>query len=139
MNAIKTIPEISHEQRKKIFALSRQAGMSSEDLHSHMEEWTGVNSLSKGFCNIQQANKIIFALQKIVNAPTQSYIPTRKRKGTLTDKQFNAIRAIKRSLGWNDARVSGFAKHTVDNSDIEDLSVKEASKLITGLKRMLPQ
>lgn len=132
--------KISHEQRKKIFALSHQAGISNDDLHENMLEWAGAESLSGDLCTGIQAAKIISALQKIVSRPVTSYTPqSSSRTGSLTDKQLNAINAIKRALGWNDARVSGFSKHTVDKYEISDLSVREAFKLITGLRRMLPQ
>lgn len=132
MNAIKS--NITHDQRKKIFTLSRQAHLSNEELHYYMKEWAEVSSLAEGCCNNSQAHKIINSLESVLNIRK---IKVDGTKGTITEKQVNAIKTIQRLLKWHDGRINGFIAHTVGNDSIESLSVTDASKVITGLRNYL--
>lgn len=130
--------DIAHEQRKKIFALSRDAHLSGDELHHYMNEWAGVTSLSAGNCSFAEANKIIDSLKSIAKK-RKSFTSSSGAgaKGGATEKQVNAIKTIQRILGWNDGRLNGFIDHTVEKRIIEDLTVPEASKVIIGLRRMV--
>lgn len=132
MNAVKT--NITHDQRKKIFSLSRLAHLSNEELHFYMKEWAEVSSLADGCCNNSQAHKIINSLESVLNIRK---VKTEGAKGTLTEKQVNAIKTIQRILKWHDGRINGFIEHTVGKENIESLSVSDASKVITGLRNFL--
>lgn len=142
MKLLKT--QISHDQRKKIFKLANLAGLSNDELHCCLPEWAGCNSLASANCFSFQADIIIKALENIcrkkgvvINAP----LPRGGDgvgSGKLTARQLNAINTIQSELGWDDKRLSGFIAHTTgrDTACIDDLSPAEASKVITGLKRM---
>lgn len=132
MNAIKS--NITHDQRKKIFTLSRQAHLNNEELHFYMKEWADVSSLADGCCNNSQAHKIINSLEGVLNIRK---VKVEGAKGTITEKQVNAIKTIQRILKWHDGRINGFIAHTVGNGTIDSLSVTDASKVITGLRNFL--
>lgn len=123
---------ITHDQRKKIFALSRQANINNDELHHYIHEWANVSSLSGVNCSKLQAAKIINSLETVVEKRSE-----RQHTGTITEKQLNAIGTLKRILKWNDARISGFAYHTVEKREIGGLTVEEASRVITGLRNFL--
>ncbi len=125
---------INHDQRKKIFGLAKEGGISNEELHDHMYLWANVLSLSEQKCTSDQARKIIDSLQSIIRSK-----PKQKRSGTITDKQLSAIYSLQKILKWNSKRIAGFTKHTVDKNDLDSLNVDEASKLIIGLKKMIPK
>lgn len=126
--------EIQHEQRKRIFALSREANISNDILHQYIISWAGVSSLREDKCTFHQANKIIEALSKCIKKRKSS---GNAKAGGATEKQINAIKTIQRLLGWNDGRISGFIGHTVFKRAVEDLTVPEASKVIIGLRKMI--
>jgi hypothetical protein len=132
MNALKT--NITHDQRKKIFTLSRMAHLNNEELHFYLREWADVSSLSDGSCSNSQAHTIINSLENILNIRK---VKVGESKGNITEKQVNAIKTIQRILKWHDGRISGFIAHTVGNDSIESLSVTDASKVITGLRNFL--
>lgn len=132
LNLVKT--QISHDQRKKIFALAKDNGITNDQLHDYMVAWSGTSSLAQDNCTSAQANKIIEALQKMQDPSGKV---TRQRKaGDATEKQVNAIKMIAHDMGWNDAQLNGFIKHTVAKQSIEDLKVSEATQVITGLKML---
>jgi hypothetical protein len=143
MELLKTY--ISHDQRKKIFKLAKLAGIKSEELHCYLPGWAGTSSLSSEKCTSHQAHVIIEALEKacrlkgiVLNAPLLRGGEREAGVGCLTAKQFAALSAIQSDLGWNDHRIIGFAHHTIGRfiNSVDDLTPSEASKVITGLKRM---
>jgi predicted nucleic acid-binding protein len=114
---------IIHNKRKQIFALSRSAGLSNEDLHEYLPQWSNLTSL-KGDIPVQEANKVIEALRKI-NA-----------KNKMNSAQFGKIKALQNKLQWNEARLNGFIKHTVKVQSINNLNFTDASKIIIGLEKL---
>lgn len=118
-----------------IFALCKLAHINNEELHHYMTEWTGVTSLSGDSCSSSQAINIIANIESIINIRKAS---VSNRKGTITEKQINAIKTLQRILKWHDGRINGFISHTTGDSCIEDLKVKDASKVIVGLRKMIP-
>lgn len=100
--------EIQNEQRKRIFALSREANISNDILHQYMISWAGVSSLREDKCTFHQANKIIEALSKCVKKRKSS---GNAKAGGATEKQINAIKTIQRILGWNDGSPGSIEGH----------------------------
>jgi len=131
---------ISHDQRKKIYALVKSAGLSNEQLHEYIVDWAGTNSLSSTKCSLDQADKIIKALQKITGDNIHTFRPSRESGNQQGDEatyeQLTCIAELQKSLGWNDARISGFIRHTAKVNTIGELTVALATKVITGLKKM---
>lgn len=152
MNLLKS--NISNDQRRKIYALAKDAKLSNEKLHEFMPDWSGAVSLAFNKCTSAQANKIIEALQKITDKKPLSFgegCPkggvghAAGRPGSATEKQLNAINKIAECLGWNHARLNGFITHTIGREIIshfeggkgdDNLTAREATAVITGLKQM---
>lgn len=125
-------PQITNDQRKKIFAIAKQVGLSNPELHDCIFTWVGVRSLGNT-CSGKNAHKIIECLNKIIVSKTNYG----KSGNQASDRQLEEINRLRDSLGWNDARIAGFAKHTLKKNLFDDLTVSEASKLITGLRKYL--
>ncbi len=125
---------ISHDQRKKIYALAKSAGLSNEQLHEYILDWAGTNSLSSS-CESFQADKIIQALEKIVSPYLIPFRPA-KQGDEASYQQLTRLAELQKELGWSDARITGFIKHTAKVNTIGELSVAGATKVITGLKKM---
>lgn len=120
---------ISHDQRKKIFAMMKELNISKEKLYEYMPDWCGAVSLSSDNCNSYQADKIIECLNKVKNKTLNI-----NTSGKLTEAQFNAIKRIQESMDWTDNRIRGFIKHTIKiDCEPKDLTPAFATKVITGL------
>jgi len=121
---------ITDPQRKRIFLLSKQAGISNADLHSYLSQWCGGDSLSSDHgITVVQANKVIEALTEIAN-----------KKGLVKNKpspkQIKAIKAIQSALQWDKFRLERFIYHTCSKESLEALTIKEASAVIVGLNKV---
>lgn len=142
MNLVKT--QISHDQRKKIYALAGELYISNEDLHEYMITWSNTASLSRDNCTMQQADKIINALLKMKDASVVGKscllpaIPTGSigKPGFITENQFNAINKIAGYKKWDMQHLNNFIKHTTGKLTLDGLTMKEASAVITGLKKI---
>lgn len=134
------INKINSKQRGMIFGLAKTLGISNEDLHDYMLDWAGTKSLQTESCTSAQANKIIEALQNLAKStgkPAEINPAGKVRKpGDATENQINAINGIAYSYGWNESRLAGFMQHTLGKTDLSGLKVREASRLISGLKNM---
>lgn len=131
MNIVK-IP-ISNQQRGMIYGLARDLGIDNASLHDFALDWARVRSLKSDVCSSAQANIIIECLEKMKGSDKNI------KRGTITDNQINAIKAIKRSYKWGDERLNGFILHTLGIDELESLESmnhKQASRVITGLKQM---
>ncbi len=134
---------ISHDQRKKIYALAKDLNLSNDQLHDLMPAWAGTASLGKDNCTSAQANKIIEALGKMNNsssasASKQSHHITGNigKPGFITQKQFLAINQICAAKKWSPEHLNNFIKHTTGTLTADELTMKEASQVITGLKKL---
>lgn len=116
---------ISADQRQKIFQLLKELKMTKEELYEYSAEWCGCLSLSQDKCTQSQASVII---QNLIT------MKSKLKPGGLTSKQRHAIMQIKRQLKWKTEDLSKFMIHTVGKGDVDDLLIKEASQVITGLK-----
>lgn len=134
---------INPKQRGMIFGLAKTLGISNDELHDYMQAWAGTKSLQTESCTSAQANKIIEALQNIENSRlplTKGECPkgegVNRKPGDATENQINAIKGIAHSYGWSETRLAGFMQHTLGKTDLSGLKVREASRLISGLKNM---
>jgi len=123
---------ISPEQRKKIFALQKDLALSYDDMHDLMRDWSGASSLKSENCTSAQANKIIEAMTAMQNKSADAP----RAHGAATTKQIHAITAIAKSKNMDIAMLEGFIKHTTGSNDIDSLSARDASAVITGLKKI---
>jgi hypothetical protein len=111
-------------------------GICNERLHELMMEWAQCTSLKGNICTSRQADIIISCMEKI---KTPAF-PGRKHGYSLTEAQWNKLMADMNRLVWNMPRLIGFAKHTLQITTLDsiaDLTVKEATSVITGLKNMI--
>ena len=110
-------------QRKRIFGLIIKAiGWDKDKLYTFLPVWCGgesISSISSG-----QANMVIAALEQL------------QRKHNCSEAQFNLIMRLKKNLKKDDNWLSNFCRHTTGNSDIYEISIKQASSLINGLKNL---
>lgn len=125
-----TTNRITENQRKRIFALSRQAGLNSQKLHSYLPDWCGGNSLSSEHgISAAQADKVILALNKIIKKTV--YV-----KGSPTERQIRAIKTLQYILNWGDVALERFIFRTVKKSSMNSISFRDASAIISGLNRV---
>lgn len=121
---------LTDSQRKRIFIMTRQAGLTSEELHSLLPEWCGGNSLSSNSgISVSQANKVISALNKII-AKKHSI------KGMPTEKQIKAIKTLQSLLHWGDVALERFIYRTTKKASLNSITFKDASAVISGLNRV---
>ncbi len=138
---------ISNQQRGMIFGLCKDCNLSNDQLHDLMPAWAGTASLGKDNCSSAQANKIIEALQKMNNKRlplTKGESAQREgvltgnigKPGFITPKQFSAINKICAAKKWNIEHLNNFIKHTTGTLTADELTMREASAVITGLKKI---
>jgi predicted metal-dependent hydrolase len=122
MQLIKTNPN-THKLRARIFAMARDAGLSSEQLHEYLPTWCSHDSLKD--MTHAQADLVIKALRKIT------------QKVRHTPDQYGKIKGLQERLKWDDKSLSGFIKHTIkSHNQVSRLSMSDASKVILGLQRI---
>lgn len=109
-------------QRKRIFGLLNSIGRDQDWLYSMLPVWCGRNRISEMMSN--HGNMVIAALEKL------------QRKPKCSMPQFNLIMRLKKQKKMNDDGLSRFSGHTTGVIDIFELSVKQASALINGLKNL---
>ena len=71
---------------------------------------------------------------KLVNEEIGEEIKRKETKG-ITEKQRKFIEELAKNLGWTDRELRGFIKHLTGKEDLKELSLNEASKVISELKR----
>lgn len=122
---------INAEQRKKIFAIQRQHGMTQDDLYSVVEQVSGGRSISQ--LTKEQAVRVIDRLNQYTGQA-----PEAGRKMAST-KMLWKIRELEKQLGWNDdpRRLQGFMKKFSGVERIEWLTHQKAWKLIESMKKVL--
>ncbi len=121
---------LSNSQRKRIYMMSRQAGLSSDELHSFLPEWCGGASLSsENGISVVQANKVIIALNKMISNKSSE-------KGNPTERQMNAIKTLQSVLKWSNVSLERFIYRTVKKASLASITFHDASALISGLNRV---
>lgn len=109
---------------------SKQLGMDSDDLHSLVLRETGKESMRK--CTDLQLERVLKALKLMIGMQEA-------RSGRATVKQLKYIASLEYQLGWdkNPERMRGFLKKNKYPASIKWMTVKQASNLIEGLKKLL--
>ena len=139
---------ITHQQLRMIFGLAKDCKLSNDQLHDLMPDWSGAHSLKQDSCTKAQADKIIEALQAMKE---KACLPLTKgesaqregvftgnigKPGFITQKQFTAINKICAAKKWNIEHLNNFIKHTTGTLTADKLTMREASAVITGLKKI---
>ncbi|MED1851850.1 DUF1018 domain-containing protein [Brevibacillus borstelensis] len=122
--------KITAEQRRKIFGMQRQYGLSEEDLYSVVEQVSGARSISQ--LTKESAKILIDRLGRLVGEQP----PKRK----MASKQMLwKIRQLEQQLGWNDnpKRLQAFMRKYAGVDRLEWLTQQKAWKLVESLKKML--
>lgn len=135
MNLIKN--PINHRQRGMIFGLLKDCGLTNEQLHVYLPAWAGTDSLKSDKCSKAQADKVIEALKNLKNKIVggMAGLP-QSRPGFITPNQLNAINSITSQKNWDVNHLNNFIKHTTGKLSLCELTMKEASAVITGLKKI---
>lgn len=122
---------ITTAQMRKIFMLARERGLSNELLHDHVFTMTGKESLKT--LTISEAVQVIDSL-------CDSGIAADR----ITPKQLHYIKGLSHDLHWteesgalNEKTLNTFIEKQYDLSSVKWLSVKQAAKVIEGLKALL--
>ncbi|KXK47577.1 MAG: hypothetical protein UZ05_CHB002002201 [Chlorobi bacterium OLB5] len=132
---------ITPQQRSMIFGLAKDCNLSNDQLHDLMPDWSGAHSLKQDACTKAQADKIIEALKALsINSVGGGACPPLSgsigKPGFITKKQFNAINLICSQKKWDVNHLNNFINHTTGKLSLDGLTMKEASAVITGLKKI---
>lgn len=118
-------------------AKSPQLAMTDEELHLLVGGLTGKDSLKE--LTAKEITTVVVKLQELkdsVDGEKKQRNFTR-RGNCSTERQRKKMYMLMKELGWNDARVRGFAKKMVGTETIEWLNHQQCSTLIEGMKKML--
>lgn len=117
---------------KKLFAVSKEYGIDNELLHDMVFSEFGSDSLKK-LNDIQGIDLI----ERI--SGKKQYLKKVSPKGMASDRQKKYIIDMSDKLGWGDnaQRLSGFLKKYAGVESVEWLTMKGASKVIEGMKKMI--
>ena len=123
----------SVKQIQAIHVLKRKLGLDDEDYRRLLSSY-GVTS-SKNL-NEKNAKNLISLMNALANGKS----PDKYRRGRATDAQLRKIKAmwIERARSKSMASLDKFIKHTTGIDHIEWLTVKDASRVIAGLKKLVP-
>lgn len=115
-----------------IWAIGKENGMDSDDIHAVVYRETGKESIRK--CTDKQLERIVNALKFIGNLDEA-------RRGKATRKQLQYIADLEFQLGWGNTpeRLQGFLRNQYGTENVKWLTVKQASNLIEALKSILKQ
>lgn len=121
--------KITQAQMRRIFVLARERGLDNDLLHAHALTMLGKESLKT--LTVSEAVRLIDSLDG-------------KQQGNrITKRQMQYIEVLCISLGWTDdtgkvdAKVlNAFIEKQYGISRLPWMSVKQASKLIEGLKKL---
>jgi hypothetical protein len=131
---------------KRIFLLSKEAGLSTDQLHDFLFEWTGLDSLRK--LNFNNYTVVIKNLTKIVKstatapATATTTAPatataTATGTGKLTPSQWGAIRARQKDLSWSNEQLNKVIERTTGRKNLNDsLSVDDGTKILIAIKKI---
>ena len=122
----RSIQPITQPQLRKIYAEARQAGIGNDYLHDLVYTVTGKQSLKD--LTMAEAATLIDALVKHNGGG--------ERPGIMTDKQHWRLRDYQSKLGWTDAQLLGFVRKYAHVDFLNWLTIKDASKIIEGLKNI---
>lgn len=133
----------------KVHVLAKQLGYDEATYRTVLLTQTGKTSCVD--MSLKQLSSLADGLERLVQGkplPDGGGRPVNFHKGLLagapipTARQWAALEGLARRAGWSglqDFRLLGFARHTVKVADLGEMTRAEASKVITGLGRMLEQ
>lgn len=123
--------DCSDAQRRYIWVLAREVGLSSEDLHSVMEAITGTASIKE----LSKADGARLIEYMKLLCGQDDYTP----KDMATRRQQEYIRDLSIMLGWDDDpnRLTMFLEARFGVSSPRFLTSKKASACIEALKSMV--
>ena len=129
---------ITEGQTKLIWALARQLGMESDDLHELVSLTTGKDSIKA--LSTKEGADVIDNLVRAGGRVKRKRKPRRDLPPNvvelLTPKQARFIKYLEKKLGWQDSpeRLKGFIKRSIKKEVVR--TKREAMKVIEGLKSM---
>lgn len=117
---------------KKLYAVSKEYGIDNDLLHDMVFSEFNIDSLKK--LNDSQGLAVI----EIISGKKQ-YYKKGSAKGMASESQKKYILDMADKLGWGDnpTRISGFLKKYAKVESIEWLTMRGASKVIEGMKKMI--
>ena len=115
---------ITAPQRKKLFAVIRELGLSQDILYSYIDQETGKEHVSE--LTKQEAATLI---DKLVSLAT-------KRKGMATDRQLWKINELAKVLNWNEKSLMKFVLKYAKVAHVRWLTQSSASAIITGMSNI---
>lgn len=125
------MPAISSDQRKKIFGLAKEIGLTGEvgeaNLRALVYETTGKESIKA--LTSDQANKVIRRLAQLLGQ--KAYRPDRASAGELWKQ-----RELAKKVGWTEEQLATFVKRMAKVDRPEWQTSKDASNVIEGLKKI---
>lgn len=119
-------------QLRRIYGLARERGLDDEMLHAYVSQLTGRESLKE--LTMKEAARVIDGL-----APSGGFTA-----GGITPRQQKYLLGLAKELGWVDAegnvdlkKLDAFALRNYKKYTVKWLTVKEAGKMIEGLKAIV--
>ena len=123
----------SDKARRLLFGVAREYGIDKNLLYERIENEFNQKSISK-----LTDNQIYTLVDKLKGKNTQHNIG-RHGAGRLSQAQHKLILEYADILGWtsNSKRLQGFIRKYSRVDDINWVTVKQASKIIEGLKKLI--
>lgn len=138
--AVKAATEalITQKQIARIWTTAAEIGMSRDAVYDLC--WTMTKQTSLRMVSKKQAIKIIEELEvKAGRGKGSAQGQANVTPGRLSYKQLVLIQQLEAKLGWqgNPKRLAGYCKRITGSEHVEWINVKQASALITALKRLI--
>ena len=114
---------VTAAQIKKLWAMSKEAGLSQEELYAFVEDTSGKKSMKE--LTKEEAIGVIDTLNKLLG--------NEQRVGMATKKQLWTIDQFRTRLGWDEKRMVAFSHKTTGIMSIRWLTSAAASNVIVGL------
>lgn len=122
LSMVMIMSKASAAQLRKIYALAREKGVDSENLHS----------LLYSLCKKEHLSEItITEAVQLIDSLSGKEIP-----GRATARQIHFIQGLAKDFGWDDKRLMGFFKKVGGVDNIRWLTKKQASNIIEGMKKL---
>lgn len=123
---------MDYQLLKKLYAVSKEYGIDNDLLHDMVFSEFGSDSLKR--LSDSQGLAIIERI-----SGKKQYYKKCSPKGMASESQKKYISDMSYKLGWGDnvQRLSGFLKKYAGVESVEWLTIKGASKVIEGMKKMI--
>lgn len=133
----------------KVHALAKKLGYDDATYRTVLLTQTGKSSCRD--MSLTQLSSLAEGLDRLsrgVAPPDAAERPANLHRGlgrgapVPTGRQWVTLKGLAQRAGWSglqDFRLLGFARHTVKVADLGEMTRADASKVITGLTRMLAQ